>query len=735
MRARRYKRVGMRLRGVRHFAHTLSGTPREKWEPLAVHLAEVADLAATLAERAGISDGATRGRLAGWLHDLGKYLPAFQAYLESSAAGASGTRVSHKLLGAAHAYSLEAPDVAAAIAGHHGGLPDWSDLRDQVRRVDGLQEILSTAEAELPAMAAQRLPAELRTDTLAMDLHTRLLFSCLVDADFLCTEAFMDGRRALARPEHALDPEGLLGHLHAHLAGLPTTGDVNRWRAEVLQACLGAGSEPPGIFSLTVPTGGGKTLASMAFALEHARRHAMRRIIYVIPYLSIIEQNAEVFRRALGEGAVLEHHSLAGFGGDDGDDPDPKRLAAENWDYPVVVTTSVQFFESLFAARPSACRKLHNIPGSIVVFDECQTLPQGLLEPILDMLRRLVRDYGVTAVLCTATQPALGESDSLPCGLPSVREIIPFAPGLFQALHRTRVSWPRPDEQMSWLQVAETMERAPEGQALCITNTIDQARELFSVLRDRGNTEALHLSTHMCPAHRLDRLAAIRDRLSRGQRCLVASTQLVEAGVDLDFPMVLRALGPLDSIAQAAGRCNREGNRDVGEVIVFRPEDDREPPGWYAEGRRVTESALAQGKADIHDPGTFRAYFQSLYGLGDLDAHRIQDLRRRLEFAEVASRFRMIDTHQLPVVVDYRSGGRRDEGPGALLDAAVERGRLSRDHVRQLQRFMVNVPHYRFERMLRQSLIDEILPGLHVWAGPYDPDYGLNEGDRDPLIL
>lgn len=722
-----------------YYAHSLPGHGPSDWEPLARHLREVANLSGRLAEEAGLAELVPRARLAGMLHDLGKYHDGFQEYLRRAAQGRPATRVAHAAVGASQAYASQSPDVALAIMGHHAGIPDAVDMRTSLQQqVDS--HVLERAQADLGEALRQvpgPLPSEVTHDPLAIDLLVRMLFSCLVDADWLATEAFMqrDGLDVHVSPP--LDADVLLGRLDHYVASLPTEGPVNAWRARVRESCRQAARQPPGCYSLTVPTGGGKTLSSIAFALEHARWHRLRRVIYVIPYLSIIEQNAQVLRRALGEDAVVEHHSLACLGEHDpGEQPDPGRRAAENWDYPIIVTTTVQFFESLFASRPGACRKLHNIPRSVVVFDECQTLPPGLLTPILEMLSRLVDHYGMTAVFCTATQPALGRSGRMPSGLSSIREIVPYREDLFRALHRTRVTWPTEGQRLSWGDVATAMARAPQQQALCVVNTVSQASELFQLLRDQQPGAACHLSSRMCPAHRLDVLAMVRQRLASGEPCLVASTQVVEAGVDLDFPTVLRAMGPLDSIAQAAGRCNREGQQPgLGEVVVFVPEDDSSPPGWYELGRKATWSALQRGLVDINDPESFRAYFEDLYGSGELDAHSIQDRRRRLAFATVAERFHIIDSPQQAVVVQYCPNDSSEPGPGPLIDEAVSRRCLTRRAARRLQRYMVNLPLHEFECFLREGVIDELVPGFFVWAGPYDSACGIHEGQRGPLIL
>jgi CRISPR-associated endonuclease/helicase Cas3 len=706
------------------------------------HLKAVAELAGGFAAAWG---GEEAARAAGLLHDLGKYRSEFQCYLDNVAHGRRAERAPHSAYGAKRADELAATDVAFAVVGHHGGLPDRADLMERLkgRETEG---VLSSAREDFPALgllSALPVPAGLRSDRTAADLHIRMLFSCLVDADFLDTESHLRPDRAARRSPAPLQPERLLHRLTAHVEGLPSEGRVNVRRREVFRACVEGGRSEAGFFSLTVPTGGGKTLSSMAFALSHAHAHALQRVIYVIPYLSIIEQNARIFEQVLGPEWVLQHHSLAVADrvetDDEGTDLEAThaRLAAENWDAPIIVTTTVQFFESLLANRTSACRKLHNIPRSVVIFDECQTLPPGLLEPILSVLTGLRDRYSVSMVFCTATQPALGRSDRLPQGLENVREIAPDPAGLFRDLRRTRVQWSGGDERWPWERVAARMSEAPRGQALCIVNTRPQARELTHALAqslecDVGQAHAnglFHLSTRMCPAHRLEVLATIKQRLRDGQRCLVASTQLVEAGVDLDFPVVLRALAPLDSIAQAAGRCNREGLLDEGEVTVFTPEEDAAPKGWYEAGRDVTRALLRGGRPDIHDPGTFRAYFAQLYGGGSLDQKCIQEKRAHLEFEKVARDFHIIDQPARPVVVPY------DQQARELMRELEEQHRPDRHLMRRLQPYTVNL----FESLLHEALTAcqavELAPGVYTWEGGYDPVFGVEAAGWQPLVV
>ncbi|MBP8151581.1 MAG: CRISPR-associated endonuclease Cas3'', partial [Xylophilus sp.] len=583
---------------------------------LADHLRAVAVLAGKFSQPFDAAELTQRwAYLAGLWHDLGKYRPGFQKYVrladnpDAHIEGKVGGREkTHSAAGALWAMQrlehthgapgkLAANVLAYLIAGHHAGLADWSDgLAQRLADPDSLQELQETLAAQPPdgVLKPDGFIPDLRRipgGAAGFALWVRMLFSCLVDADFLDTEAHFDAGKP-ARREGFPTLAQMRDVFDAHMAALPVAATpVNTLRADILRQCRAQAALPPGFFSLTVPTGGGKTLSSLAFALEHALAHGKRRIVYAIPYTSIIEQTADVFRnvfKALGDEVLIEHHSQADAAATD--ETARSRLACENWDAPLVVTTNVQLFESLFAAKTSRCRKLHNLVGSIIVLDEAQQLPPAFLQPILDVLNLLVTHYGVTLVLCTATQPALSSTDYFDAsknldGLQNVREIIDNPDALFAALKRVQVELP-PDwtTPTPWADIAAQL--SAEDCVLAIVNTRKAARELQRLMPEG----TLHLSALMCGAHRKDVIAHIKERLQakregRDTRPLrVVSTQLVEAGVDIDFPLVYRALAGLDSIAQAAGRCNREGRmQGLGRVVVFVP-PDRPPLGHLRKG-------------------------------------------------------------------------------------------------------------------------------------------------------
>lgn len=679
------------------FAHTTQdGRP---WEPLSEHLRLVATRAR---DSASVFDAGDEAFLAGLLHDLGKYGEAFQRRLRGEERG-----LDHWTLGAWAALKVAARRgwaAALSIEGHHLGLQAGLPTSDNLARLDPasyqLHHPLHLRPSETDVvLALDRLrreglgPLPLERSVWAEDLPkpramaaVRMLFSALVDADFVETEAFVRGddqgrryRRTGPRLDAARALEAVRAHLDELSAGSTAAGHVASLRTQLLEDCLEAARRPRGSFTLTAPTGAGKTLAMLAFALAHAARHGLRRIVLAIPFLSIIEQTAAVYRRLFDAAGfpstyVLEHHSLTdGDGRRDGDGagPDETRLLAENWDAPIVVTTNVQLLESLFANRPRRCRKLHNVAQSVLLFDEAQTLPPDLSRATLSVLGALVRDAGCSVVFATATQPAFEHldgavrrfavSDSIPektrIGW-QPEEIVRRAPSMFRLAKRTIVHW-ETSEFTSWSALADRVLEQGQ-QVLVIVNLKRHARALTEALNERSAPGLAHLSTNLCPLHRAEVLAGVRRRLAREKPCVLVSTQCVEAGVDLDFPAVFRSLAPLDSIAQAAGRCNRNGLRELGDVFVFRPEDEAYPRGIYAEATEVTRSILAEdSRLSIDDPESFRRYYRSLYDLtGEATAEGtpLEEAVRDADFPAVAKLYRLIRQDTVQVVVPWEEG-------------------------------------------------------------------------------
>ncbi len=741
---------------MKFYAHTAEDEngnrlPKATWQLLNDHLGAVAKLAKDFASPLGLE---AEAEIAGRLHDLGKYREEFQAYLRGERTG--GKETQHASYGAFIALQQKYLAASLAIAGHHAGLPDWCDLQDKAIQFKlfnkAPSEILTTLlrnfESEMGHLPDGYQPPAFVRDEYSVEFYTRLLFSCLVDADRLDTATWPD----TTKHDRTLEAGRLLKRIIDERARKRTAtmpGPVSSARNRIFDACLSAASAAPGFFSLTVPTGGGKTLAAMAFALGHAEAHGLRRVIAVIPYLSIIEQNAAEYRRILGHDIVLESHSAASPNTDlDDTEREQLELVAENWDAPIIVTTSVQFIESLFAASPAQCRKLHRIARSVVIFDEVQTLPSHLLQPLFNVLREMHRNYRTSFIFSSATQPAFRSSSSIRDGFGDreIHEIAPEPQELFRILRRVRYHLPVADESLTWEALAEQFVEQP--QVLCVVNLTAHARILWEEVQRRCPTteRPIHLSSAMCPQHRLALIRLIRSRLRKGLPCRVVSTQLVEAGVDVDFPAVWRALGPLDSIVQVAGRCNREGRlRDelghpkLGNVHVFRPSEHRLPPGVYRVAADQTAITLASlGKPEecadrlAQDASIFGPYFDGLYGSVNTDYAKygelpIQEDRRQLRFREVARKARVIQDSGTPVIVPH---GRGRAIITEIKTREVSRGksRFTRDDLRCLQRFMVNVRHRQFQQLETLRQLHPLLPNLELFVlseGLYHHELGL----------
>ncbi len=705
------------------YAHTHRDGP---WQPLDQHLLNVAEKACEFASVFGAGDW---GYCAGLWHDLGKYSREFQARLRG------GPVTDHSTAGAQWASKTVDPQagrlLAFAIAGHHPGLPNGRHLEERLRAP--VPDYSAAPLSVRLAPCGPQAPGGLADSRVRYQLafFTRMLFSCLVDADFLDTETFVCAGRSVRRGSYP-ELEALERKLSDALRDLQAQSVpslVNAARQEVLQHCLREAERAPGLFTLTVPTGGGKTLSSLAFALRHARRHGLVRVIYVLPYTSVIEQNAAVFRHAFGDlgWTVVEHHCNL-----DPDEQDERaKLATENWDAPLIVTTNVQFFESLYGNRVSACRKLHNLARSVIVLDEAQALPVSLLEPCLETLRELVSPaYGASVLLCTATQPALNRRSGFPRGLDIARdrELIPDPPKLFSQLRRVDVKLLG---RRSDAEIAEALRKEPR--VLCIVNTTRHARRLFETL---GGTGCYHLSARMCPAHRSRVFGRIRKRLrTPGAVCRVVSTQLVEAGVDLDFPVVYRAEAGIDSIAQAAGRCNREGRAKRGTTFVFQAEEPP-PPGMLRQTAQAAELVLPRFENDPIGLAAVRAYFERHFWaqadgmdrpgiLQRLKEFNLSDLQ--IPFEDVAQSFRMIEQEGKPLLVEWSGRARRLI---RTLETVEEEGWL----LRKLQRYTVQVYPFAYDRLEEAGALRMIRNRYAVLcrADLYDLNTGLNTDEIGP---
>ncbi len=721
-------------------AYAHSNNDRGEPQDLVSHLRGVAELAALAAADMGCAE---IGHFLGLWHDAGKFSTDFQSYLAACMADPSrrGHGPDHKAAGALLTAKHLGP-MSLLVQGHHGGLKSPTDFQSWVsskRSEPSVAEATALAVQALPDLMPRSnlsLPAHVLRDPLAAELFLRMTFSALVDGDFLDTERHFNARGSRIRGVDVTIEE-LWSRFESYHIQLHTrsSGVVAEVRRAVYEACLAAAGEPPGLFRLTVPTGGGKTLSGMAFALRHALKHGHKRVVVAIPFISITEQTADVYRRVFGvdpagRPAVLEHHSAA-FDMEESEeyetDREWQRLATENWDAPIIVTTTVQLFESLFANGTSRCRKLHHLARSVIILDEAQSLPPHLLQPVLHALRELCINYGTTVVVSTATQPAF---DSIPVfkDVPAT-EIVPDPGRYFEALRRVSYEW-RTDPSLSWDEVAGIMREEP--QALAIVNTKKDALALLSAMDD---PQALHLSTLLCGAHRRAVLERVKGLLAEGKPCRLVSTQVVEAGVDLDFPVVVRALGPLDGIIQAAGRCNREGQLAEGRVVVFRPRDGGIPAGAYRTAVGVTGSLLGGGSLDPDDPQVSGTYFGRLFAAVNTDREGIQKLRASFDYPEVSRRFRMIDDDTESVaIIGYGTAEERTRVRD-LLDCLSGHSQEARLLLRRLQPYLVTVRRREAEKYRRRGLVSPVMPGLGEWLGAYDPVRGLTGEDPDPDSL
>ena len=705
--------------------------PYEHWQTLQSHSVNVGEMAAEFARVFGAQEIACQ---TGQLHDLGKYSLPFQKRLEGEI-----EFVDHSTAGAKIAIERWGDVIgklmAFCIAGHHAGLANGNGEGDNRHTLK--DRLALQFGADIPALdnlwqQEIKLPETLSAPPLKADAHhpffsyaffTRMLYSCLVDADYLDTEAFYlklenktverGGYPDLNALQHNFNQFINTFRRRITQASEQTEAEkrnaaLNRLRSEILDHAVEQAAQPQGLFTLTVPTGGGKTFTSMAFALEHAKRHGMRRVIYVIPFTSIIEQNAAEFRKAfgeLGEQAVLEHHSTF----DDGKlqneaTKDKLRLASENWDAPIVVTTAVQFFESLFADRSSRCRKLHNIAGSVIILDEAQMLPLNLLLPIMQAIKELAQNYRCSVVMCTATQPAVQAENGFYRGFENVREIAPKPTALFDKLRRTTV------QHIGTQTDADLFAKLGEHpQMLVIVNNRRHARSLYDQAKHLDGT--FHLTTLMCAKHRSQKLDEIRGRLKNGEPCRVIATSLIEAGVDVDFPLVMRAEAGLDSVAQAAGRCNREGKRpsENSFVWIFAPEEQWKAPPELATQAAVMRLTADSFSDDLLSTQAVAAYFAELYQLkgSELDNKKIlkmhNDTGQSLDFPfqTIADKFRMIESHMQPLIIPFDVDA---ENLISSLHHADHIGGL----LRKLQPYTVQIPEKALAALYKAGRIEPI---------------------------
>ena len=698
----------------------LAHIAEDREQTLAEHLEKTAQLAGEFAERFGKREW---GYCCGLLHDIGKYSLEFQKKITEN----NNIKVDHATAGAQLCYELKGfySLLSYCIAGHHAGLPDYGSSVDSGSastlsgRLKKNIKDYSAYKDEILIPKLNTVPFEQKkteNPSFSLSVFIRMMYSCLVDADFLDTEFFMKaGKIERDRGECV----GILfERLQNHIAGWLENQEqdtVNGRRTEILKNCIGSGKEAKGLFRLTVPTGGGKTIASLAFGLSHAVEHQLDRVIYVVPYTSIIEQNAEVFRKLLGEGNVLENHCHVDY--ESSEELKPLQLASENWDKPIVVTTNVQFFESLFANKSSKCRKLHNIANSVIIFDEAQMLPNDYMKPCIAMMEELVRNYRASIVLCTATQPVLASFFQKNA---DIRELCPRMEEQFRFFERVTY------QNMGIVKEEELVNRLNEGnQVLCVVNTRKQAQSIYRHLEGEG---VYHLSTSMYPRHRQRILNEVRERLNKDKRCVLISTSLVEAGVDLDFQTVYRQLAGVDSMIQAAGRCNREGKRNQNESIVFIFQfEDAESVSGQRQQIDVSKMLLADNE-DLSSLETIQNYFKMLYHFKgeSLDKKRILDefQKQRFNFAKVGKEFKLIEENTKTLCITQEGEAQR------LLEQMKYQG-YTKTGMRKISRYCIQVREKELDKLNGAGMVRLVSEDMEDFyeltdASQYTEDLGLN---------
>lgn len=707
----------------------LAHTAENREQTLEEHLNKTAELAGRFVERFGKKEW---GYCCGLLHDIGKYSLEFQKKITED----NNIRVDHATAGAQLCHELPGlySIMCYCIAGHHTGLPNYGSSADSGsestlcgRLKKNIKDYSAyKAEIEIPKLNSFPFDQNKTEDpSFSLSVFIRMLYSCLVDADFLDTEFFMKDGRIERDSGECVEVlfEKLLKHIEGWLKN-QEQDTVNGRRTEILKNCIACGREEKGLFRLTVPTGGGKTIASLAFGLSHAVKHKMDRVIYVVPYTSIIEQNAEVFRKILGEGNVLENHCNVDY--ESSDELKPLQLASENWDKPIVVTTNVQFFESLYGNKSSKCRKLHNIANSVIIFDEAQMLPNDYMKPCIAMIEELARNYQASIVLCTATQPAL---TSFFQKNTDIRELCPRMEEQFRFFERVTY------HNMGIVTEEELVGKLnKEKQVLCVVNTRKRAQAIYHHLEGEG---VYHLSTSMYPKHRQRILNKVRERLSKDERCVLVSTSLVEAGVDLDFQMVYRQLAGVDSMIQAAGRCNREGKRNQKESIVsiFQFEETERVPGQRQQ-IDVSKMLLAD-KEDLSSLGTIQRYFEILYHFKgeSLDRKRIlgEFQKQRYNFAKVGKEFKLIEENTKTLCITQEHEAEQ------LLEQMANQG-YTKSGMRKISRYCIQVRENEFKKLNGAGMVRPVSEDMEEFykltdEEQYTEDMGLNLNIESGMAL
>lgn len=718
------------------YAH--SENKRGEWHILADHLRSTAKIAESFGRN---SIEREIFRYCGMIHDLGKYQNEFQDYLKY---GGKRGSVPHAAFGAGFGYRQTKLDsIAFAVLGHHKGLSDLGNWKSDIKAVlndPRLEDLISVfvldTDCDVHSCLNVQHLNEISTK-LGKEFFVRYLFSVLTDSDWLDTEEHFSPENSAYRTRRYLNIERMIEDIDNNFAKFEIDGELNILRNQARDEAVRNALGLPGFYSLNLPTGLGKTLTSFYWALKHAKKNNLRRIIIVLPYVNIIDQTADTLKRIFGEEVILEHHSSvieeAVF-----DDElglcDEKKLASENWDFPVIVTTTVQFFESLFSNRSSKCRKIHNISDAVVIFDEVQTLPQHLVLPTLEMLKQVQKMLGTSFLFCTATQPAFEKRD----GFNGIESIIPLISNAKELFNKTiRVNYSvlddfRPIENEELCKKVINL----SASVLVVVNTKSQAADVYRILQQELPLEhgtVYHLSTNMCAHHRRRIIHSIRDCLQNEKNVLVVSTQLIEAGVDFDFPYVFRAIAPLESIIQAGGRCNREGRlAGKGNVVIFSPADGKIPSGIYETASCHARSLIKADSEFLYRHEAYGNYYRQMIKLFvDPDKQKINDSREDFLFETVAKSYRLIDAPNYPLFIkDYN-----DESM-ELFQQLLRYPLITRQISRKMQPYVVQV--YQNFIFKYSSFIDsKTVNGVNVWIGKYDDRLGIRTDDYlvDELVI
>jgi len=723
---------------MKFLAHITDIDGERKEQGLKEHLLNTAELSSMFAKEFNNEKFAY---LCGLAHDLGKYSDAFQKRIRGNP-----KKCDHSTAGAREVFKSipYGKFLSYCIAGHHSGLQNVGTKFDvgsegtlygrlsSENSIEDYEAYKNEIEEKLTLVDHPKI-RPLDKAGFSFSFFIRMLYSCLVDADFLDTEKFMSNGKVERIVNY--DFNSMVDNFNKEVSKFKgSKGIINEKRTEIFNSCVEKSKMKRGLFTLTVPTGGGKTLSSMAFAINHLIKNDMKRIIYVIPYTSIIEQNAKVFSNIFGNNLILEHHSNYDFKDDENENYNIKKLSSENWDMPIIVTTNVQFFESLFANKSSKCRKLHNITNSIIIFDEAQMLPTEYLKPCIKAISELVYNYKCTAVLCSATQPSI--TKMFPKEIESI-EICEDTYKLYEIFNRTKIIQRGKIEDLDLVNEINELQ-----QCLVIVNTRKHALKLFPLIKGQG---VFHLSTLMCPAHRKKTISEIRRRLSNGESCKVISTRLIEAGVDVDFPIVYRVNAGLDSIVQSAGRCNREGklkdkdgNLILGEVHVFEPEQEfiKSQPNAFKRPIEVTD-IIKRKYEDITSPQAIENYFEQLYSYNGEKGLDIKEIVKSLEsgmspnsrnldaqinfnFVDVAKDFKLIEDNTHSVIIPF------DEKAKDLIEQ-LRHSKYIGEILRSLQGYTVNIYSNEYNSLFGAGKLDFVKSDIPILRSidDYDMDTGI----------